>query len=70
MFILPLNIYGHTLLLVLQFGGYVTGLSTDLPNENGGTAVVAALENAISVFCVFLFLGATAPLTTVWYLTE
>ena len=32
------------LLLALQSEGYVTGLSTDLPTENGVTAVVAALH--------------------------
>ena len=58
--------------LVLQFGDYITGFSTDPPTENGGTAVVAALENAtnVSVFCAFLFPGTTTPLTTAWYLTE
>ena len=58
------------LVLALQFGDYVTGLSTDPPTENGGTAVVAALENAtnVSVFCAVTFQGT--PVHTGWYLTE
>ena len=58
------------LVLALQFEGYVTGLSTDPPTENGGTAVVAALENAtdVSIFCMVTENGS--PGLSVWYFTE
>ena len=58
------------LVLALQFGGHVNGFSTDPPTENGGTAVVAALENAtnVSVYCEVTFEGTTV--NTGWYLTE
>ena len=58
------------LILALQFGGYITGLSTDPPTENGGTAVVAALENAtnVSIFCTVTEFGSLG--LSVWYLTE
>ena len=56
--------------LALQFGDYVTGFSTDPPTENGGTAVVAALENAtnVSVYCAVMDFGS--PGVSFWYLTE
>lgn len=59
--------------LVLQFGEYVSGLSTDPPTENGRTSVVAALENAtnVSIFCAVTFGGGnSAPRLTVWFFTE
>ena len=61
-----------SLVTALQFGEYVSGLSTDPPTENGGTAVVAALENAtnVSVFCAVTFGGgSTAPRVKLWYIT-
>ena len=58
------------LVLALQFGGHVNGFSTDPPTENGGTAVVAAQENAtsVSVFCAVTDFGT--PGLTLWYLRE
>ena len=58
------------LILAVQFGAHVSELSTDPPTENGGTTVVAALENAtnVSVFCAVTEFG-NATLTA-WYLTE
>ena len=55
--------------LGLQFGDYVCGLSTDPPTVNGGTAVVAALENAtnVSVFCAVTIGGM--PSLTLWSIT-
>ena len=55
--------------LVLQFGDYITGLSTDPPTENGGTVVVAALENAtnVSIFCTVTEFGSLG--LSVWFFT-
>ena len=56
--------------LALQFAFLVTGLTTDPPTVNGGTAVLSRVENAanVSVLCRVTFMGV--PRTTVWFITR